>query len=705
LDPAIGDWTFYVYSVNRVGKRSIAATLQYTVHGWASETGPSVTTLEVKGGGNTFAGPSPTVTWVNAFPVGQIPYPVENVVRVYNTTGTLLRTEIVRQNSYTYDFDKNVNDGGPRRSVSIGVTAKDIVGQESNEVVLLVSNPVPAALSPTLSAGTACVTVKYSSSDADFAGAQIWLSSSPGINPTTTSPVYDGPDTTVSLDVPATGGTFYVRVAVYDAFGKIGLNVGPEVSITVDSITILINSVLPSLVQSLAIVTFKDIEDIEDGIANILNSITRDKDESDIEFYKIRQVLSAKADNISATVAQEISARILADGAEASARLFLDAQINDPNTGLAKAHASIAVEKQARVDADGALAHSIDLFSARVQGVEAGVANETIARANGDSALAANINTLTTTIGNHTASLNVIAASIDGTRVEFGFVGTIDGQTGGLLFTGVKGPNGNVLYQIRIKGDVIIDGTVTVSKLAANVVSAGKIVTDLLTASNIQTGTLNASVVNVINLNAASITTGTLTGNRIAVNSINADHIILDGVEIKNLKVGAAGDIAVYNGSTQTYNLGGSGRESSAGMPSTGSPGYFVPQYASGKILIDLEVEFQRIGAGTSDDYLIDYDLYMEIFVDGTLVRSVFIPPFFATDKSGSLNDRRYRYTLGCWHARIALTVSTNAFHTVATQLRAAGNQSVGRQDGYTGANLPSFTGRNQILTIQGVWK
>jgi hypothetical protein len=96
---------------------------------------------------------------------------------------------------------------------------------------------------------------------------------------------------------------------------------------------------------------------------------------------------------------------------------------------------------------------------------QASIQEVLVTMADEDSALAASLQTLSTTVGDNTASLDVVAQSVDGIKVQFGVVGTIDGETGGLVLTGAKQLDGSVEFQIAISGDVIIDKTLTADKV------------------------------------------------------------------------------------------------------------------------------------------------------------------------------------------------------------------------------------------------
>ncbi|TXN78272.1 hypothetical protein [Methylobacterium sp. WL8] len=80
---------------------------------------------------------------------------------------------------------------------------------------------------------------------------------------------------------------------------------------------------------------------------------------------------------------------------------------------------------------------------------------------------ASSIQALSTTQAGHTATLTTYGTSINGQSVQFGVTGSIDGQTGGFVFDGVRRLDGAVSYSLKIRGDVIVDGTLTARTLAA----------------------------------------------------------------------------------------------------------------------------------------------------------------------------------------------------------------------------------------------
>nr|WP_256467116.1 phage tail protein [Bradyrhizobium sp. 179] len=491
-DATAGDWTFYVVTRSLTGATSAPVSLQFTVAGWEAVDGPLPSGLASTDGGGVFLGRAPTITWTNTFPPAAVIYQVKNVVRVYDgATNVLLRTETVQSTTYTYSYEANLNDGGPRRNLRIDVTALSVTGVESAPASIVLANAPPAAPTITVKPGVGSLEAAWSANDLDYAGALVWASTNAGFIPTLENFVYDGPDTKANIVIGA--GNYYVWVANYDAFGKVGLNIGGPQTVMVNDLNSTLANVLPDLLSAAGQVTVRDVDDIGDQLAGILNQIVQDRDWNDQLHARHEQALSVKSDGLSAMIVEEQTARIEQGLAEATARQALEATIND--TVIAQ----LATEQIARATADEALSQQVTALSAQVNDdIAAALQTEQTARADADSALAQSISTVSTTVGSHTASLSTIQSSVDGVKLQYGVIGTINGTTGGFLFQGVQKLDGTVSYTLSIEGDVIVDGSLSVNKLQANFLSAYSGTFNTLTAGILRS-TDNRMVMNLIN--------------------------------------------------------------------------------------------------------------------------------------------------------------------------------------------------------------
>lgn len=99
---------------------------------------------------------------------------------------------------------------------------------------------------------------------------------------------------------------------------------------------------------------------------------------------------------------------------------------------------------------------------------------------------AVSINSLSTTVGQNTASISQILESTDGIGLRYGVVGNINGQTGGFVLTGIQRLDGTVQFTLEIMGDVIVDGSISAIKLSVSTLSAISADVGLLTAGLIR---------------------------------------------------------------------------------------------------------------------------------------------------------------------------------------------------------------------------
>lgn len=256
-DTRAGNYTFFVSAVSVANFTSQPARLDFTAIGWEGLDGPFVSHLELFGRGSdtTFTGRDPKFIWRNNFPGvsydpgnepngagtgDRNPYYRDNVVRIFDIdTNELLRTHIVGVQEFVYAFAYNYEDNlpfgrGPLRRFRIEVTVRDTLGRESKPAKLVVENPVPDIVVPTVRPGIGQVFVDYPlSQDLDAQGALIWLSKDRVFDPLETPVAYDGINNFVTLKADQFE-TYYVRMAIYDAFGRDGLNICPPIEVVVD---------------------------------------------------------------------------------------------------------------------------------------------------------------------------------------------------------------------------------------------------------------------------------------------------------------------------------------------------------------------------------------------------------------------------------------------------------------------------------------
>jgi len=154
---------------------------------------------------------------------------------------TLLRTvNLGAVTAYQYSWDDGLADGGPYRSLTFQLWAVTQNGISNTYSALTVSNPQLGALSGiSLQAGISSIFFSCTTpTAADYAGIQIFASTSSSFTPGPGNIVYDGPQTSVGISqlnggVPIAGGTtYYIIAGAYDVFGKDGMSFSGPLAVT-----------------------------------------------------------------------------------------------------------------------------------------------------------------------------------------------------------------------------------------------------------------------------------------------------------------------------------------------------------------------------------------------------------------------------------------------------------------------------------------
>ena len=206
--------------------------------------------------------------------------------------------------------------------------------------------------------------------------------------------------------------------------------------------------------------------------------------------------------NLTSAINNEATARANADGA-------LTTQINAVTAGYIAAdltlQANITNEANARVSADGVLATSIANVQAAYQAADntlsAAISTEATARVNADGAIASQLNSVSTTVNGHTASINTQQTSINGLQAKYVLTVNANGRVAGIELASGSGAlatvsiladkfiivhpsaNGttiqafitgivNGIASIGINGNLIVDGTISATKIIASTISA-----------------------------------------------------------------------------------------------------------------------------------------------------------------------------------------------------------------------------------------
>ena len=241
-DAREGHYQFQVSVINRAGLSSRAVYYEYVVGAVPDDTvlqPGSISGLVLQSGGTTFSGRDAKFAWkVNtaqsaymadagiapSSDVQGLADPVfrDCIITVRAPGGAVVRTESVIATSYTYTYEKNVEDnaGAPLRQFTIGVQYHDAYGRKSAETQITVSNPAPVFAGDVVAvAGSDSVYISMPSSlDTDYAGSKVYMGLVSPVPLDAATLVYTGLDTVLNLPSVGLGDHYIVAIPV-DAFG------------------------------------------------------------------------------------------------------------------------------------------------------------------------------------------------------------------------------------------------------------------------------------------------------------------------------------------------------------------------------------------------------------------------------------------------------------------------------------------------------
>jgi predicted phage tail protein len=210
-------------------------------------------------------------------------------VEIYDSMGTLRRTEYVGTNFYVYTYEKNYEDGLgiPLRTFEVRVRVRDKYGRMSFEPAsLTATNPSPAAPTNIITDGyIKAFIVRFDQvNEHDMDGYKIWAHTVSGFTPSETYVIYKGKDNRC-LKENIAGGYWYVKVAAYDTFGDTGLNYSGEYTVAVSTLDPL-DIIPPAVPTGLGLASTLE-ETAQTNTANIIATWTANT-EADFSYYVLR---------------------------------------------------------------------------------------------------------------------------------------------------------------------------------------------------------------------------------------------------------------------------------------------------------------------------------------------------------------------------------------------------------------------------------
>jgi hypothetical protein len=194
----------------------------------------------------------------------------------------------------------------------------------------------------------------------------------------------------------------------------------------------------------------------------------------DIDFAKLPPVLPA---TVARTEESGLATKELIDWEQYTRDWFKRTAVNlqkrseTVEASFEDAYAGFHEEITALADADIAQVSQITTLEARIGDTEAEIEIERVARTTRDSAFAGQLQSFSTTLDGQTAQIQTVTASVDGVKVQYGVVGTIDGARGGFVFQGLRQLGGGVTFgmiidaNVTINGNLLVNGSISSSKL------------------------------------------------------------------------------------------------------------------------------------------------------------------------------------------------------------------------------------------------
>jgi hypothetical protein len=310
---------------------------------------------------------------------------------------------------------------------------------------------------------------------------------------------------------PAAGALYYIADVSYDEGGSwqqvyegvdnqftavvtlaalrlrvqaVGAVRGPYSTVDLDAPTIVIadNTVaLESMIEAIRyqVTTAEDTlaAAIEEMRLNYANATRPDIARNWIDKVIQRREVSSMVGKASARIEEVWTVATSEIAALAQTQVTIEADLD-------QATASIVATNTALSDLDQAFTDQTTSFNSRFGSITSSLTTEIQTRTTQNTAFSASLSSLSTTVGQHTASLNFLQSSIDGQSVQAGFIGNIDGATGSLIFSGFV-VNGTARFGVTIDGDLWvlknINGTaIKAGTLDAISIKTNSITTDLL---------------------------------------------------------------------------------------------------------------------------------------------------------------------------------------------------------------------------------
>lgn len=265
----------------------------------------------------------------------------------------------------------------------------------------------------------------------------------------------------------------------------------------------------------------ENLKKLQDRVDELANAAATETSQA----YENRELVKVAVGNAFAALEKEINVRISEDEALVEQINTMAAQID---TDIS---AQLTEESRVRAAEDEALSQRIITLNADLGTTNASLTNEITARVDGDSALAEDITAVSTTVGGHTTTITQHTSSINGIKGEHGVAIEIDGRAvGGYRLTGFRKLDGTFYSQFGIMGDLVVDGTIYGTKLAAaNIITASaQIGNAVIKTAHIDDAQILKAKIGDLQVDTLKIANGSITSSWVDSGNIKSGSATLE---------------------------------------------------------------------------------------------------------------------------------------------------------------------------------
>jgi|APLak6261659120_1056016.scaffolds.fasta_scaffold00005_28 hypothetical protein len=263
-NPLKGTYKITLAAINIVGRTSVSITVDHILGDFYLISAVSITglTLVPYSAAGEFTGQDARFDWdTNADqvlalsdsygigPGGSTPWFRDFEVRIFDGA-TLVGTHYCTETAFNYQFGTNISDGGPRRTFTLKVRARDYYGQYSQEAALTVTNPPPSDFGAVeFTPGPNAIFVNYTKpTDSDYRYTRVYASQTPAFSPSPLNLVGETTDRVSSFPINAPG-YWYIRLQGVDAFGLAGTVYSTEFAVFVTTASIDITAAVNQILE------------------------------------------------------------------------------------------------------------------------------------------------------------------------------------------------------------------------------------------------------------------------------------------------------------------------------------------------------------------------------------------------------------------------------------------------------------------------